>query len=47
MNVYVITVRTASHSVRYHALGKSSAEVADAAIDNFGVCGVTVHLRQA
>lgn len=47
MNAYVVTVRTLNHTVRYHALGKSSAAVADAAIDCFGVCSVTVHIHPA
>lgn len=42
MNYYSVTVKTASKRIRYTAIGSSSADVADAAIDKFGVCAVTV-----
>lgn len=42
MTTYTVHVRTESQRISYTAIGSSSADVADAAIDKFGVCSVFV-----
>lgn len=39
---YSVVVKTSILRIRYTAIGSSSADVADAAYDKFGVCAVTV-----
>lgn len=42
MNKFAVHVRTERQSIAYFAYGSSSADVADAAIDKFGICSVFV-----
>jgi hypothetical protein len=42
MSQYIVTVSTPTWRLRYHAIGRSSAAVADAALATFGLCGVSV-----
>lgn len=44
MSKFNVTVKTASQRISYTAIGSSSADVADAAIDKFGLCSVVVRL---
>lgn len=44
MNKFTVHVRTESQRITYTAIGSSSADVADAAIDKFGICSVCVVL---
>lgn len=37
-----VTVKTANQRISYTAIGSSSADIADAAIDKFGLCSVVV-----
>lgn len=46
MNQFSVTVKTANQRISYVAIGSSSADVADAAIDKFGLCAVTVMVQQ-
>lgn len=46
MSQFNVTVKTANQRISYVAIGSSSADVADAAIDKFGACGVTVMVKQ-
>lgn len=45
MNRYTVTVRTAYERFAYTAIGNSSADVAGAAIDKFGICSVFVRAQ--
>lgn len=42
MSTFTVHVRTADCRIAYTAIGASSADVADAAIDRFGICSVFV-----
>lgn len=42
MNTYIVTVRTVAGRLTYPAIGTDSCAVHMAALDQFGVCGVTV-----
>ena len=42
MNTFIVTVRTLKQRFQFKAIGYSSIDVHDAAIERFGVCGVTV-----
>ncbi len=44
MQIYNVTVRTVNGRFPYTAIGASSCDVAAAAIDLFGLCGVFVSL---
>lgn len=44
MSKFTVHVRTERQSIAYLAYGSSSADVADAAIDKFGLCSVCVVL---
>lgn len=39
---FTVHVRKDCRRIRYTAIGSSSADVADAAIDRFGICSVFV-----
>lgn len=42
MSKFLVKVRTAAGAVSYDAIGPDSAAVHMAAIDQFGVCAITV-----
>lgn len=42
MSTFIATVRTETAVYTYTAIATSSIDVIDAAIDRFGVCGVSV-----
>ena len=42
MNTYTVTVRTLAGLLTYPAIGTDSGAVHLAALEQFGVCGVTV-----
>jgi hypothetical protein len=42
MNTFTVTVRTLAGLLSYSAIGTDSGAVHMAALDQFGVCGVTV-----
>lgn len=44
MSKFAVTVQTASQRIRYTAIASSSADVAEAAFDKFGLCSVVVRL---
>lgn len=47
MSTFAVIVRTESARFEYAAIAASSGDVIQAAIDRFGVCGVTAKLKGA
>lgn len=47
MSTFSVTVRTQTERFEYAAIAASSGDVIQAAIDRFGVCGVTAKLKGA
>lgn len=42
MSKFTVKVRTERQSIEYTAMGSSSADVCEAAIDKYGICSVFV-----
>lgn len=45
MSTFAVIVRTQTERFEYSALAASSGDVIQAALDHFGVCGVTAKLK--
>ncbi|WP_426074162.1 hypothetical protein [Janthinobacterium sp. DSP2-3-3] len=45
MSTYAVIVRTQTERFEYAAIAASSGDAIQAAIDRFGVCGVTAKLK--
>lgn len=45
MSTYAVIVRTQTERFEYAAIAASSGDAIQAALDHFGVCGVTAKLK--
>ena len=45
MSTYAVIVRTQTERIEFFEVAASSGDVIDAAIDRYGVCGVTAKLK--